>query len=120
VKGDLFASIECLPAVKVGCDILGGHLCLLQNSIKPIAFEAFWPLLACWQAMRKNLSIPMVEAMGVKPDISVENTKLLILWIRMISKNAKSTVQSFSGIPGTPKLDLQTALLVKEHSEVAW
>jgi hypothetical protein len=52
----------------------------------------------------------MVEAVGVEPDISVENAQLtdsVNARIGIISKNAKSTVRSlyslFPDLPETPK-----------------
>jgi len=68
----------------------------------------------------------MVEAAGVEPDISVENSQLIDSGnarIGRISTIAKSTVRSlyslFPEFPELPKLHIQTApTLAKEHSEL--
>jgi len=87
-----------------------------------VMFFAFPALFVCKLV---KINILLVEAAGVEPDISIENTQLTDsenARIGTISKIAKTTVRSlyslFPEFPERPKLHLQTSLFSKEHSEV--
>jgi hypothetical protein len=74
--------------------------------------EMFFAFLALFVCKSLKLSMLMVEAAGVEPEISIENAQLIDsenARIGTISGNAKSTVRSLYGhFPECPQLPNST------------